>query len=79
MSKSQLKRLVTQKGSSFMKLYNIPNNSYIKIDGDVLYFVHIDGAYSFCKDMRGNIVHLAAWADVELASTEEIKEGEDAS
>lgn len=62
-----------------MKLYNVKPKSYITIDGDIFYFDHIDGAYSYCLDMRGNIVHIAAWADVELASINQIKEGEHAS
>ena len=28
-------------------------------------FGHIDGMYSFCKDIEGNIVHFAAWTKVK--------------
>lgn len=62
-----------------MKLYNVKPKSYIIYDGDIFYFDHIDGAYSYCVDMKGNIVHVAAWADVELTSINQIKEGEHAS
>jgi hypothetical protein len=33
-----------------------------------LFFDHIDGMYSLCKDSKGNIVHLVAWAEVEILS-----------
>jgi hypothetical protein len=31
-----------------------------------LFFDHIDGMYSLCKDSKGNPVHLVAWAEVEV-------------
>ena len=31
-----------------------------------LEFYHIDGMYSYCKDDDGNVVHLVAWAEVEV-------------
>lgn len=34
--------------------------------GEVLTFSHIDGMYSFCRDSAGNIVHPAAWSEVEV-------------
>lgn len=63
-----------------MKLYDVPNNSRIRvIDGTVsrppgdaaplgetLTFHHIDGMYSYCKTDDGETVHLAAWTDVEV-------------
>ena len=53
-----------------MKLYECPPRTEVQIDvGDVMYatvyFDHIDGMYSFCKDAAGNIVHVAAWTEVE--------------
>jgi hypothetical protein len=30
----------------------------------VFYFDHIDGMYSYCLDMFGDTIHLAAWTDV---------------
>lgn len=33
----------------------------------VYWFGHIDGMYSYCKDADGNIVHPAAWTEVEMA------------
>lgn len=28
------------------------------------WFGHIDGMYSYCKDLEGNLVHFAAWTKV---------------
>lgn len=57
-----------------MKLYDVPRNTRIVVtDGDDKYFYHfhhIDGAYSYCKDDDGNVVHLAAWTEVEIAEKE---------
>jgi len=64
-----------------MELYKVPKNSKIKIidkdvknppaslpqkAGDVLNFSHIDGMYSYCTDKDDNVVHIAAWTDVEV-------------
>ena len=63
-----------------MKLYDVPRNSKIKVLGnikvppaapkiskdDVLTFSHIDGMYSYCTTEAGEVVHLVAWADVEV-------------
>lgn len=44
---------------------NIEPKSYIKIeDGEVLFFDHLDGMYSCCLDLAGNVIHLAAWTEV---------------
>jgi hypothetical protein len=50
-----------------MKLYNVPNNSRIRLDdGTELNFRHIDGMYSYCKTDEGETVHLAAWTEVAV-------------
>lgn len=50
-----------------MKLYNVPRKSYVKTeDGEILFFDHIDGMYSYCLDKDKNVVHLAAWTEVEI-------------
>ena len=63
-----------------MKLHHVPNGSKVRIisgakappahrgfvDGEVLQFSHIDGMYSYCEDSDGNVVHLVAWAEVEI-------------
>ena len=64
-----------------MKLYEVPRYSIIKIikqdveippeatevsKGETLKFYHIDGMYSFCKNFKDEIVHIAAWTEVEV-------------
>ena len=54
-----------------MKLYEAPRGSKIRVlgdidEGNVLYFDHLDGMYSYCIDSEGNIVHLSASAEVEV-------------
>ena len=49
-----------------MKLYKVPNKSWIILKGEKYFFDHIDGMYSYCTDEDGNVVHLAAFTDVEL-------------
>lgn len=53
-----------------MKLYNCPRKSKIRItkdeSGQVFFFDHIDGAYSYCLDQHGNVVHLSCGIEVEL-------------
>lgn len=54
-----------------MKLYDVPRNTRIVIkdeDGTELRlnFGHVDGMYSYCTDDEGNVVHLAAWTEVEI-------------
>jgi hypothetical protein len=54
-----------------MKLYDVPKNTRIVIkdeDGTELRlnFGHVDGMYSYCTDDEGNVVHLAAWTEVEI-------------
>ena len=63
-----------------MKLYEVNSRSKVKLleqcgtppasievkVGDEFTFYHVDGMYSYCKDNDGNIVHLQAWAEVEV-------------
>ena len=62
----------------YMKLYNVPRKTWVRLYedqqgplghhnfllGDELFFDHVDGMYSYCKDVDGNIVHLPAWTEV---------------
>jgi hypothetical protein len=51
------------------KLYEVPRNSFVKTDegkGRTFHFHHIDGAYSLCRDVDGNIVHLSASTEVQV-------------
>lgn len=49
-----------------MKLHNVPRNTYIRFQGVRYFFSHIDGMYSYCIDEQANIIHLVAWAEVEI-------------
>ncbi len=63
-----------------MELHNVPENSRIKAisdikvpvgaseitEGEELNFRSIDGMYSYCTRDNGEVVHLAAWAKVEI-------------
>jgi len=68
-----------------MKLYNVPDNSMIRViknekvppgalpiaNEEILHFHHIDGMYSYCERSDGTVVHLVAWANVEIINDEE--------
>lgn len=49
-----------------VKLFNVPINSTIKVEGQILDFRHVDGMYSLCFDSQGRPVHIAAWTEVEV-------------
>lgn len=64
-----------------MKLYDVQNNCKVRIidtgikipvaslavkTGDIIQFYHIDGMYSLCKNENDDVVHIAAWTEVEL-------------
>lgn len=46
------------------ELYKCKPRSYVMVDDAVIFFDHIDGMYSYCRDMLGNIIHLTAWLEV---------------
>lgn len=61
------------RGANIMKLYDVPRNSRIKVigapqitEGEELNFRSIDGMYSYCTRDDGEVVHLAAWTEVEI-------------
>jgi len=63
-----------------MKLYDVPRNSKIRVvrdikvppaapiieEQEVLNFSHVDGMYSYCTNSDNEVVHLVAWAEVEI-------------
>ena len=65
-----------------MELFTVPRGSYVRLledgrvppaaselhEGETIFFDHIDGMYSFCRNAAGEIVHLVAWAEVEVVS-----------
>lgn len=59
-----------------MKLYEVPKGTPIKIveerkskrdKREVIDFHYLDGMYSYCTNQEGEVVHLAAWTEVEIA------------
>lgn len=53
------------------KLYELPRNTLIRVpelDNMELMFYHIDGMYSYCKDSKEQVIHLAAWTEVEIVN-----------
>lgn len=59
-----------------MKLYDVPNNTWVRsIEPDcqdVFKFGHIDGMYSYCHDVSGNICHYKAWMEVEIMEDQHV-------
>ena len=53
-----------------MKLYELPRRTYFTIEDDptqyVYFFDHIDGMYSVCYNHEDEIIHIAAWTDVQI-------------
>jgi hypothetical protein len=50
-----------------MKLYECPRNVLVKTeDGNTVKFHHVDGMYSYCTTEGGQVLHLAAWTEVEI-------------
>ena len=45
----------------------VPPGAYPLSKGDVIHFDHVDGMYSYCTLPNGELVHLAAWTEVERA------------
>jgi hypothetical protein len=56
-----------------MKLYNVPRNTRVKLveTGDEFLFHRVDGMYSYCTDEVGNVIHLAAFTEVEIINPQE--------
>ena len=46
-----------------------PSAQGFKAD-DVVLFYRIDGSYSLCRNIGGELVHLQAWAEVERLDEE---------
>ena len=57
-----------------IKLYEVPKNSRIRIEGlevngvltEELNFHHVDGMYSYCTTDNNEVVHLNASAECEI-------------
>ncbi len=35
-------------------------------DDDIIFFDHVDGMYSYCKNNAGELCHLVCWQSVEI-------------
>ena len=55
-------------------LYQLPRGCYFKLDNSsfILKLHHLDGAYSYCSDLQGNIHHIAGYATVYQLSPDEV-------
>ena len=53
-----------------MKLYELKRNTKFILDGETYMFDHIDGMYSCCLGDKGNVVHIAAWTEVDELKNE---------
>lgn len=57
---------------------NVPPGAPSVDRGEILYFINIDGMYSYCqkydKEQRklGEVCHIAAWTDVEVIGLDEL-------
>lgn len=61
-----------------MKLYEAPTQTWVRVISEnktppasidinideLIWFDHIDGMYSYCKNKNGEVVHLVAYAEV---------------
>lgn len=48
-----------------MKLYELLRNTKFKFNGIEYTLERIDGMYSRCFDSEGNLIHLAAYSEIE--------------
>jgi hypothetical protein len=62
----QLKEEEIKDGESAFEGVRTPVDSADISLNQYLVFSHVDGMYSFCYDMNGNVVHPAAWTEVEV-------------
>lgn len=63
-----------------MELHKVPNRTWVRVlepdkvppgaakpkPGERIFFDHIDGMYSYCQTEAGEVIHLAAWQEVEI-------------
>ena len=52
-----------------VKLHDVPRNSVVSIEAvpDLpFFFDKIDGMYSHCRELNGDVFHIAAWTKVFL-------------
>lgn len=53
-----------------MQIKDLPRNTKIRVladpDGQIITFHNMDGMYSYCTTEDNEVVHLAAWQEVEI-------------
>ena len=49
-----------------MKLYTVPNRTWITVGGEDYFLDHLDGMYSYCLNKDGDVVHISAFEEVEI-------------
>lgn len=45
-------------------LYSVPKKTYVRWFDQYYFFDHLDGMYSYCTNMAGDVLHIAAAAIV---------------
>lgn len=72
-------------GQDVIKLHQVPDQTWVRIvepdkvppgapepkKGERIFFDHIDGMYSFCRDEQKNIIHLVAWQEVTICENQD--------
>ena len=71
----------------FMKLYNVPRETYVRVlddigtpvgsepilRGDIIFFDHLDGMYSFCFNKeKTHVIHLSTMSEVEIVADKDV-------
>lgn len=56
----------TPKTPPMVPLYKVEGKTYIRVNGEIFLFHHIDGMYSYCLDENDHVVHLGASTPVEI-------------
>jgi hypothetical protein len=59
--------LDAEKDEELFKLFNVPRGTWISLTKDastLLFFDHLDGAYSYCLTPEGRLTHIGAASEV---------------
>jgi len=61
--------------TKLVPLYDVPRKTWVKCQDQIFFFDHIDGMYSYCEDQNGNVIHPAAFTEVEIIDASEDSDG----